>query len=76
MGMVGEVRGRGEEPTQQAAGSICHARSHTGDGLFERLADSVAAAIAEELMGYFVPAAEHLRNDTGLPITSAAYGKG
>lgn len=26
-----------------------------------------------ELMGYFVPAAEHLRNDTGLPITSAAY---
>ena len=34
------------------------------------------AAIAEELMGYFVPAAEHLRNDTGLPITSAAYGKG
>jgi hemoglobin len=27
--------------------------------------------IAEELMAYFVPAAEHLRNDTGLPITSA-----
>lgn len=34
------------------------------------------AAIADELMGYFVPAAEHLRNDTGLPITSAGYGKG
>ncbi len=33
-------------------------------------------AIGEELMGYFVPAAEHLRNDTGLPITSASYGKG
>ena len=33
-------------------------------------------AIAAELMGYFVPAAEHLRNDTGLPITSAGYGKG
>jgi hemoglobin len=32
------------------------------------------AAIAEQLMGYFVPAAEHLRNDTGLPITSAGYG--
>lgn len=32
-------------------------------------------AIAAELMGYFVPAAEHLRNDTGLPITSAAYPK-
>ncbi len=33
-------------------------------------------AIAAELMGYFVPAAEHLRNDTGLPISSAGYGKG
>lgn len=33
-------------------------------------------AIAAELMGYFVPAAEHLRNDTGLPITSAGYGTG
>jgi hemoglobin len=29
--------------------------------------------IAAELMAYFVPAAEHLRNDTGLPITSASY---
>lgn len=27
-------------------------------------------AIRSELMGYFVPAAEHLRNDTGLPIGS------
>lgn len=26
--------------------------------------------IAEELMAYFVSAAEHLRNDTGLPITA------
>lgn len=26
--------------------------------------------IRERLMGYFVPAAEHLRNDTGLPISS------
>ena len=30
-------------------------------------------SIAAELMRYFVPAAEHLRNDTGLPITSAGY---
>jgi len=30
-------------------------------------------AIAEELMAYFVPAAEHLRNDTGLPITSSEF---
>ena len=29
--------------------------------------------IAADLMGYFVPAAEHMRNDTGLPITSASY---
>ena len=32
-------------------------------------------AIAAELMRYFVPAAEHLRNDTGLPITSAGYAR-
>jgi len=32
--------------------------------------------VAAELMGYFVPAAEHLRNDTGLPITSAGYPTG
>jgi hemoglobin len=31
------------------------------------------AEIAAELMGYFGPAAEHLRNDTGLPITSSHY---
>jgi hemoglobin len=28
--------------------------------------------IRDQLMGYFVPAAEHLRNDTGLPISSAS----
>ena len=33
-------------------------------------------AVAMELMGYFVPAAEHLRNDTGLPITPAGYPTG
>jgi hemoglobin len=33
-------------------------------------------AIAAELMAYFVPAAEHLRNDTGLPITPSGYGRG
>jgi hemoglobin len=31
------------------------------------------ASMTSELMRYFVPAAEHLRNDTGLPITSAGY---
>src|SRR4051795_2811689 len=32
-------------------------------------------SIAEELLRYFVPAAEHLRNDTGLPITPAGYAR-
>ena len=27
--------------------------------------------VKAELLGYFVPAAEHLRNDTGLPISSS-----
>ena len=33
--------------------------------------DSVPPSVAEDLMAYFVPAAEHLRNDTGLPISSS-----
>ena len=36
-------------------------------------ASGASEAIREQLTNYFVPAAEHLRNDTGLPITSAAY---
>jgi hemoglobin len=39
------------------------------DGSDDRSDD--LAEIAAELMGYFGPAAEHLRNDTGLPITSS-----
>jgi hypothetical protein len=31
-----------------------------------------SAEIAQRLMDYFVPTAEHLRNDTGLPISSPA----
>jgi len=31
------------------------------------------AAIAGELLAYFVPVAEAMRNDTGLPITSSNY---
>ena len=33
-------------------------------------ARSAPEGIAEELMAYFVPAAEHLRNDSGLPIST------
>jgi hemoglobin len=29
--------------------------------------------IAAELLDYFRPTAEHLRNDTGLPITSPSF---
>ena len=36
-------------------------------------ASGASDAIRERLTNYFVQAAEHLRNDTGLPITSAAY---
>jgi len=35
------------------------------------LAPPQDAAVRDELLGYFVPAAEQLRNDTGLPISSA-----
>ncbi len=30
----------------------------------------LAEAVREQLLGYFVPASEQLRNDTGLPISS------
>lgn len=31
--------------------------------------------VAEELTAYFVPAAEHMRNDSGLPISSPRSGR-
>lgn len=31
--------------------------------------------IAARLRGYFVPSAEHMRNNTGLPITSPTFGR-
>jgi hemoglobin len=34
-------------------------------------ATAPTAEVAETLMAYFRPAAEHLRNDTGLPISAA-----
>ena len=59
-----------------------HMRFTVGPAERDRWLQHMAAAveqvcddpsIAAELMRYFVPAAEHLRNDTGLPITSAGY---
>ena len=35
--------------------------------------DGIPDGVDVELMAYFVPAAEHLRNDTGLPITSSKF---
>ena len=39
-------------------------------------ADCAERDVADELMSYFVRTAEHLRNDTGLPITSPSYVDG
>ncbi len=44
--------------------------THMGAAIEQVCDDPVIAA---ELMSYFVSTAEHLRNDTGLPITSASY---
>jgi hemoglobin len=58
-----------------------HLRFHVGPLERDRWLTHMAAAVAEvcddpaiarELMAYFTPTAEHLRNDTGLPITPAA----
>jgi hemoglobin len=37
---------------------------------------SERVAIAGELLAYFRPSAEHMRNNTGLPITSPTYREG
>ena len=41
----------------------------------EVCADLPDSTVADELMTYFVTTAEHMRNDTGLPITSASFGE-
>ena len=43
---------------------------HMSSALSESSAD---LAMQREMLDYFVRAAEHLRNDTGLPISSANY---
>ena len=44
--------------------------AHAVDVATAELDGSVAAAVKAELLGYFAPAAEQMRNDTGLPISS------
>jgi hemoglobin len=49
-----------------------HHMVHAVETATESFIDPVeAAAVQQVLLAYFVPAAEHLRNDTGLPISSA-----
>lgn len=49
---------------------------HHMDAAIGRVCDAeTLIGVAAELRAYFVPAAEHLRNDTGLPITSAGFAK-
>jgi len=40
------------------------------------VAPAAAEAIAAELLGYFRPTAEQMRNDTGLPISSTSFRQG
>ena len=54
-----------------------HWLQHMTGAIADVCADpSIPDGIAAELLAYFVPTAEHMRNDTGLPITSASYGTG
>lgn len=48
---------------------------HMAAAVEEVCADQrVPSDVADEMMAYFVSAAEHLRNDTGLPISSPGTG--
>ena len=38
-------------------------------------ANGLGDDVGDELMAYFMPAAEHLRNDTGLPISASRVGR-
>lgn len=52
-----------------------HWLAHMARAVERSCADGrIPEGTAEELMTYFVTAAEHLRNDTGLPITPSGYG--
>ena len=48
---------------------MAHAVERTCAGL----GDDDRGPVSDELMRYFVPAAEHLRNDTGLPISPPGF---
>ncbi len=47
--------------------------THMGDAVdvaAAELGEPLSSAVKAELLGYFMPAAEQMRNDTGLPISS------
>jgi hemoglobin len=52
-----------------------HWLANMAGAVAEVCADLPDRTVANELMGYFVKTAEHMRNDTGLPITSASFGE-
>lgn len=39
----------------------------------DRCTEDRSDSVGDELLGYFTTTAEHMRNDTGLPITSPSY---
>jgi len=51
-----------------------HWLANMATAVSEVCADLPDSTIADELMTYFIRTAEHMRNDTGLPITSASFG--
>lgn len=51
-----------------------HWLAHMDAAIMAVCDESVPPGVGDELRSYFTPAAEHLRNDTGLPITSASFG--
>ena len=52
-----------------------HWLANMAGAVAEVCADLPDSTVADALMGYFVKTAEHMRNDTGLPISSASFGE-
>lgn len=53
-----------------------HHMSVAVDRIAGALAETDRADVRDALLGYFVPASEQLRNDTGLPISSTRQPEG
>ena len=67
------IRGCGCGTSRSTSGALERDRwlvAHGRRGRADLCAGEVPDGVDDELMAYFVPAAEHLRNDTGLPIST------